>query len=254
MFNGTPDISQPDGIPQIKFADPELLRKLNIPVPDGMPETPRPMAETSGNMFDFSQGAANKTPQSATTQSPQFSQPSPERQVSPEQQMTADESANQDGMSEGMQKNINTDGPEAAFAQTYDALSKKQREIVDLMAGQLKFADLFQKRRFSLKFDIVPGQLRVTFVSMSQEENEDFWKKFRDIQLNKFEIELMMNLHRCAYTIAELNNSAIPVNQRLDLFKSFDNSLIHVLANYSSLFELAKMKVLYQSFLAIQGE
>jgi len=146
-----------------------------------------------------------------------------------------------------------TDGPEAAFSQAYDNLTKVQRAIVDKMAARLSFDDLFKKRRFQLKFDILPGTLQATFVSMTQEENEIFWKQFRDTALGKFEIELMINLNRCIYTVTELNGSPIPPENRSALFKSFDSALVHTLSNYSSLFELAKMKVLYGNFLEIQG-
>jgi hypothetical protein len=249
------------GIPQVKFADPELMNKLNIPMPPGAQPQTQPNA---GAGFDFSKTAQPQVaPQGAPRATPQMQTPNiglaPDApQVQNMQPLTApfvDNSTPAAGESETEKpKEIDTDGPEAAFAQTYDALSKVQRNIVDTMASNLKFADLFQKRRFSLKFNIVPGQLQATFVSMTQEENEQFWQKFRDIQLNKFEVDLMMSLYRCVYTVAELNGNPIPPENRLGIFKSFDTSLIHTLSNYSSLFELAKMKVLYQSFLTIRGE
>lgn len=269
------DNSLEAGIPAVKFADPELMRKLdlpNAPIP-GMPLTQgsqmAPMAaltpETAvedSNMFNFSptdgsvpravppvipQAASHTTAPSQTLATPNATPNAGAGAENPEQE-TPETFKQKMSMP-------SVDGPELAFVNAYAGLSACQRKIVDDMASKLKFADLFQNHRFKIKYDVYPKQLRLTLISMNQGEQEAFWGLFRDTKGCKFEIDVLMDLYRCAYTITQINDSDLPpgMQQRLDLLRGFDASFIRVMANFSTLFEIAKMKILYSNFLTIQG-
>ena len=242
-----PAPQSPITAPQNRAPMPTMPQMPAMPQMPTMPQMPAmPQTPAGENMFNFADSSSEQAP----TTNPFVDGPG-----DPVTPPMPSESGAQIPQPNVPSDQLPVDSPENSFSIAYASLTKVQKDIVDTMASMLRFEDLFQHKRFSLKFTLIPGKLQAHFVSMTAQESEQFWLAFRDTKMGRFELELLMNLYRCAFSITHLNGSEVgqTVEARLNVFRAFDSSMIQTLAVHVSLFEIAKLKVLYQNFLTVRG-
>lgn len=226
-------MSQPiNGIPSVKFADPDILKKMGI-----MPGT-KPEPQASKNVTDFSMDSdiENKNITIDT-----FAPDKIEFEQNKQDDHVAKDTANTD-------KDTPVNQDSSNIAAMFNNLSEKQKTIVNNMCRDLNIKDLFTSHRFKLSYNIIPGQLQVTFQSMTQQELSDFWNEFTDIKGSSMYIEALLAVKYCSRVIIALNKKPLPdsVEEREAIFNGFDHIFIQVLFDYAKLFELARLKFLHK--------
>lgn len=251
-------------IPTVKFADPETMSKMfaDTPLADDDLAAAPPKEITEDGSFpimtpdttpdtDNIEGAVNDTARDTVNDTARDVEGSLDAPHKAEALNNAIKSVNPASNSPD---GLGVDSPDPTFSNTYANLSKAQRRIVDEMAAKLDIMELFKYRRFFLDFTIIPSKLRVRFASITDQESRDLWADLRQYndgsnKVSNLELELILNLKKCQRYVKSINNT----DMSPEVFPTFDSVFISMLANYISLFELAKMKVLYSNFLTVKG-
>ena len=254
-----------DGIPNVRFADPEMLRKMGFPIPEGSGAA----AQSPNIPQDFSFDA-NPNPAQVTSPFDTFVAPPPATgqptnqplpsmasagavlpvtgiEVAPQAAATQAQAPTAKTDVVGAKPATTLDSSNAMFTDVYRTLTAKQKLIVDDMAGQLDIADLFKTRRFKLNYTLIPGKLKVGFQSMTQQEIQDFWEALSDVKGSNLFIDALVAKKHCARIVVALNNKPIgEPEQREELFGTFDHTFVQLLFDYVKLFEIARMRFLHQ--------
>jgi hypothetical protein len=139
------------------------------------------------------------------------------------------------------------DSSSSAFSGLYSGLTIKQKEIVDAMAEKLDIMDLFKKRRFFLKWTIIPKKLVVDMRSQLSDEMKEFWESLAELKGSDFAMRCVIAVKGTARTVYALNNSVLPesLEEREKMLAGFDHTFINLLSDYVNLFEIARMKLLH---------
>lgn len=239
----------------VKFADPELLRRIGADF-NGIPQTQsqettdtfafREESEPSNEAFTF-QPQQPEAPRKPVAQMPQDIPgigPSPTPRALPElgKQQAAQA---QSGQAPSEASSFDSSSP--GFTMAYANLSAKQRDIVDRMAESFRMADLFSKRRFALEWTIVPKQLKIGMQSLTTEEMASFWESLSELKGSTPYIDAVVAKEFCTRSIFSINGQQIPAEKRTELIGGFDFTLIQIMFDYLKLFETARMRFLHQA-------
>jgi len=246
-------MSEPQPIP-VQFADPELMRKIagitspmpspaqvqkpadqfSFGSPDGFDtfEAPKQdFADMQQAAQPLPQAVLNQAPNSQQQPAPSFNQPNqPAQQPQAQQPILAMDSSNN------------------AFNNMYLSQTPKQREIIDAMEKALNFKDLFTRKRFLLKsWIVIPGKLKLTLESMSQQELMDFWEEFNDVKGSQFYLDARLARKYCTKTVRAINEAMLPEDEakRDEFIGSLDHAFIQIMFDYAKLFELARLKLMH---------